>query len=85
MSFSYCVKICLYLLNAALPALRKMNPRWPGFGEHSEPRKRVIESPLSKVRITSVDSEGYSLDAESKDSVDQDTHPPFWLNTVILR
>ena len=30
-------------------------------------------------------SEGYSSDAESKDSVDQDTHPPLWLNTVILR
>jgi hypothetical protein len=85
MSFSYCVKIYLYRLNAALPALGKMNPRWPGFGEHREPRKRVIESARSKDTITTVDSEGYSSDAESKDSVDQGTHPPLLLNTVILR
>jgi len=85
MSFSYCVKICLYRLNAALPALGKMDLRWPGFGEHREPRKQVIESPRSKDTIISVDSEAYGSDAESKNSVDQDTHPPLWLNTVILR
>jgi hypothetical protein len=47
-------------LNAVLPALGKMDPRWLRIGEHRNLRKRVL------VKC-------YGRDAEPKDSVDQDT------------
>ena len=60
-------------LNAVLPALGKMDPRWLRIGEHRDLRKRVLESFRLKDTIRAIDSECYGPDGESKDSVDQDT------------
>jgi len=60
-------------LNAVLPALGKIDPRWLRIGEHRDLRKRVLESFRVKDTIRAVDSKCYSRDAEPKDSVDQDT------------
>ena len=57
-------------LNAVLPALGEMNPRWPGFGEHRDLRKRVLESSRLKDTIKPMDSEGYGKIGGHKDSVD---------------
>jgi len=73
MSFSDCERKRLYRLNAVLPALGKMNPRSLRFRKHRDLRKRVLESFRLKDTITLVESEGYSKDAEPKDSVDQDS------------
>jgi hypothetical protein len=54
------------------PALGKMNPRWPGFGEHRDLRKRVLESSRLKDTIKPMNSEGYRNIGGHKDSVDQD-------------
>jgi len=56
-----------------MPTLGKMDPRWLRCGEHRGLRKRVLENSRLKDTITLFDSEGYSTDAEPKDSVDQDT------------
>ena len=81
MSFSYCVTICLYLLNQLCQPLG----RWIYGGRGSVSIVNPENDSLKVLGIMSVDSEGYSSDAESNDSVDQDTHPPLWLNTVILQ
>ena len=60
-------------LNAVLPALGKMDPRWLRIGEHRGLRKRVLESSRLKDSIRAVDSECYGPGGEPKDSVDQDT------------
>jgi hypothetical protein len=60
-------------LNAVLPALGKMDPRWLRIGEHRDLRERVIEGFRLKDTIRTIDSECYGPDGESKDSVDQDT------------
>ena len=59
--------------NTALPALGKMNPRWPGFGEHPDLRKRVLESSRLKDTIKPMNSEGYGNIGGHKDSVDHHT------------
>jgi len=60
-------------LNAVLPALGKMDPRWLRIGEHRDLRKRVLVSFRLKDTIRVIESECYAPDAEPKDSVDQDT------------
>jgi|GEM_PF-2956645 hypothetical protein len=67
-------------LNAVLPALGKMDPRWLRFGEHRDFRKRVLESSWLKDTIRAIDSECYGPDGEPKDSVDQDSLLPFTNN-----
>ena len=61
-------------LNAALPALGKMDPRWLRFGEHRGLRKRDLESSRLKDTIGAIDSECYDPHGELKDSVDQYTN-----------
>jgi hypothetical protein len=50
-----------------------MNPRWPGFGEHRDLRKRVLESSRLKDTIKPMNSEGYGKIGGHKDSVDHHT------------
>jgi hypothetical protein len=50
-----------------------MNQWWLLFGTHHGFRKRVLERFRLNDTISIIDSEGYSTDAELKDSVDQDT------------
>jgi len=59
-------------LNAVLPALGKMDPRWLRIREHRDLRKRVLESFRAKDTIRAIESECYGPDAEPKDSVDRD-------------
>ncbi len=60
-------------LNAVLPALGKMDPRWLQCGEHRDLRKRVLESFRLKDTIRAIDSKCYGPDGEPKDSVDHHT------------
>ena len=72
----------MYRLNAVLPALGKMDPRWLRIGEHRGLRKRVLESFRLKDTIKAIESECYGQDAEPKDSVDQDTPRVHYINTA---
>jgi hypothetical protein len=60
-------------LNAAPPALGKMDLRWLRCGGHRDLRKRVLESFRLKDTIRVIYSGCYGPDGEPKDSVDQDT------------
>ena len=60
-------------LNAALPALGKMNPRWLRIGEHRDLRKRVLVSFQLKDTIKPMNSEGYGKVGGHKNSVDHHT------------
>ena len=60
-------------LNAAMPALGKMDPRWLRIGEHRDLRKRVVESSRLQDTIRASDSERSGPHREAKDSVDQDS------------
>jgi hypothetical protein len=62
-------------LNAVLPALGKMDPRWLRIGEHRDLRKQVLVSFRLKDTIRAIESECYGQDAEPQDSVDQDRQP----------
>ena len=60
-------------LNAALPALGKIDSRWLWFGEHCGLRKRVLETSRLKDTMRDTNSEYYGPHGEPKDSVDQDS------------
>ena len=60
-------------LNSVLPIHGKMNLWWLREGRHRDLQKRVLESLRLKDKIRGIDSQCYCLDAEPKDSVDQDT------------
>ena len=63
-------------LNAVLPALGKMDPRWRRIGGYRDLRKQAIvsfrfEDTIFEDTIRDIGSESYAPDAEPKDSVDQ--------------
>ena len=62
----------LYLLNALLPGLGKMNTQWLRFGEHRVLRQRVLESYRWKDTIKTIYSEIYGSIGGRKHSLDQD-------------
>ena len=58
-------------LNAVLPALGKMDPRWRRIGGYRDLRKQAIVSFRFEDTIRDIGSESYAPDTEPKDSVDQ--------------